>query len=151
LASGDIGGVPGFTVFTKKGGKVFRAYSTYGRGLEPLNSLWAVLDMLPLGRNGLWPRHREEIEAELAAQPGHVLGDGFAAGTADDISAKQNLHASDKGASTAVGQQPIQPLIARAMRHLGYQLRVEAHAHGRHLAPGPQAGERAVVEATAIA
>src|SRR5262249_9770775 len=57
----------------------------------------------------------------------------------------------DKGASALVGQQPIEPLIGRAVRNLGHELSVEANSHGRDLVPGPQRRERAIVEAAAVA
>src|SRR6516225_870818 len=57
----------------------------------------------------------------------------------------------DKGASALVGQQPIQPLIARPVRYLGHELIVEADPHGGDGLLGAQAGQRAVIEAAAIA
>jgi predicted dithiol-disulfide oxidoreductase (DUF899 family) len=41
---------PGMTVFVKNGNDVFRAYSTYARGLDTLIGTYNVLDLTPLGR-----------------------------------------------------------------------------------------------------
>lgn len=41
---------PGMTVFVKDGDDVFRAYSTYARGLDTLIGTYNVLDLTPLGR-----------------------------------------------------------------------------------------------------
>ena len=65
----------GVSVFRKHtDGNIYLTYSTYGRGLETLNSLWAMFDMLPDGRrnsdgsgnangHGLswWPKHPEDF------------------------------------------------------------------------------------------
>ncbi|OAQ97123.1 hypothetical protein LLEC1_03222 [Akanthomyces lecanii] len=41
----------GFSVFTKnEAGEVFHTYSTYGRGVERVSSIFALLDITPLGR-----------------------------------------------------------------------------------------------------
>jgi predicted dithiol-disulfide oxidoreductase (DUF899 family) len=58
---------PGMSVFYKNaGGEVFHTYSTYGRGLEDLMSLYVILDRVPKGRDeaGLphgmaWVRHHD--------------------------------------------------------------------------------------------
>lgn len=62
------GELPGLSVFQRgDDGSVLHSYSTYARGLEPLNSVYAVLDMTPLGRNeeGLavpmaWVKRRDQ-------------------------------------------------------------------------------------------
>ena len=95
--------------------------------------------------------HHDEVEPEFATQPRHFLDDRIAAGAADDVAAKHDFHALDKGASTPVGQQPIQPLVVGSMRHLGHELQVEADADRRHPAPFAQIFKRSVIETAAIA
>lgn len=50
---------PGLSVFARDdAGAVFHTYSAYGRGLDPLNNAYQILDLVPEGRNesGLeWP------------------------------------------------------------------------------------------------
>lgn len=50
---------PGLSVFARdEAGALFHTYSTYGRGLDPLNATYQILDLVPKGRNeaGLdWP------------------------------------------------------------------------------------------------
>ncbi|MDR4306097.1 DUF899 domain-containing protein [Chelatococcus sambhunathii] len=45
--------LPGFSVFVRdpKSGAVFHSYSTYGRGIELMNSAYSALDLTPAGRN----------------------------------------------------------------------------------------------------
>lgn len=52
------GELPGLSVFWRDGGAVLHSYSTYARGLESMNAVYAMLDMTPAGRaeEGLpWP------------------------------------------------------------------------------------------------
>lgn len=43
---------PGFSVFYKDdNGDIFHTYSTYGRGLDMLNTVYNMLDLTPIGRN----------------------------------------------------------------------------------------------------
>ena len=43
---------PGLSVFAKDAsGAVFHTYSTYGRGLDPMNSAYQILDLTPKGRD----------------------------------------------------------------------------------------------------
>ncbi|CAD7700602.1 unnamed protein product [Ostreobium quekettii] len=49
---------PGLNVFRKEGSVVYHTYSTYGRGLEVFNAIWAFLDVLPNGREGWHPKHK---------------------------------------------------------------------------------------------
>jgi predicted dithiol-disulfide oxidoreductase (DUF899 family) len=52
------GEMPGLSVFVRDGDAVFHTYSTYARGLDPLNSAYQILDLTPKGRDeaGLpWP------------------------------------------------------------------------------------------------
>jgi predicted dithiol-disulfide oxidoreductase (DUF899 family) len=44
----------GLSVFLRDGDRVFRTYFTAGRGVEPLSSNWALLDLTPLGRQEEW-------------------------------------------------------------------------------------------------
>lgn len=61
---------PGLSVFYKlPGGVVAHSYSTYGRGLDILNSAYHLLDMTPKGRdedalahNMAWLRRRDEYD-----------------------------------------------------------------------------------------
>jgi len=43
--------LPGISVFVRDGDKVFHTYSTYARGLDPYNSTYQLLDIVPHGRN----------------------------------------------------------------------------------------------------
>ncbi|TAL03168.1 MAG: DUF899 domain-containing protein [Rhodospirillaceae bacterium] len=43
---------PGFSVFTKnERGDIFHTYSTYARGLDPMNTAFQLLDLVPKGRD----------------------------------------------------------------------------------------------------
>jgi predicted dithiol-disulfide oxidoreductase (DUF899 family) len=44
----------GTSVFLRDGDNVFRTYFTTGRGDEMLGSVWAFLDLTPLGRQENW-------------------------------------------------------------------------------------------------
>ncbi len=61
---------PGTSIFAKgPDGAVYHSYSTYARGLDPLNVVYQYLDLLPKGRDeggqGMaWPRRRDEYEAD---------------------------------------------------------------------------------------
>jgi predicted dithiol-disulfide oxidoreductase (DUF899 family) len=65
---------PGISVFAKDAsGAVFHTYSTYARGGEPLIAAYALLDMVPKGRDeaGLpwpmaWVRHHDKYGAKSA-------------------------------------------------------------------------------------
>ena len=59
--------LPGISVFVRDGDKVFQTYSTYGRGLDPYNSTYQLLDIAPYGRNEAdlpypqyWVKRRDE-------------------------------------------------------------------------------------------
>jgi predicted dithiol-disulfide oxidoreductase (DUF899 family) len=43
--------MPGISAFVREGGQVFHTYSTYGRGLDMLNTAYHYLDIVPKGRN----------------------------------------------------------------------------------------------------
>lgn len=54
----------GLSVFVRDGGRVFHAYSTYQRGLDPFMTTYNFLDVTPLGRQegeGImtWVRHHD--------------------------------------------------------------------------------------------
>jgi len=52
---------PGLSVFHRgKDGNVYRTYSAHARGLEPVNAAYRLFDLLPRGREGFHPPHREE-------------------------------------------------------------------------------------------
>src|SRR4029079_19120031 len=65
---------PGLSAFYKNdGGEIFHTYSTYGRGLEALLGIYALLDVAPLGRNEAdlpfpmaWVRHHDRYESKSA-------------------------------------------------------------------------------------
>jgi predicted dithiol-disulfide oxidoreductase (DUF899 family) len=42
---------PGISAFALDGGRVFHTYSTYSRGLDPINSGYQLLDLTPRGRD----------------------------------------------------------------------------------------------------
>jgi predicted dithiol-disulfide oxidoreductase (DUF899 family) len=44
----------GLSVFIRDDDTVFRTYFTSGRGVEALGSMWTLLDLTPLGRQGDW-------------------------------------------------------------------------------------------------
>ncbi len=60
--------LPGMSVFVKgNDGAIYRTYSTYARGLDPLNAAYQQLDLVPKGRDeggqGMaWLRRRDEYE-----------------------------------------------------------------------------------------
>lgn len=43
--------LPGLSVFVRHDGEVFHTYSTYARGVDALNSAYAMLDLTPFGRD----------------------------------------------------------------------------------------------------
>jgi predicted dithiol-disulfide oxidoreductase (DUF899 family) len=44
--------LPGFSVFFKDAaGDIFHTYSTYARGLDPMNVAYQLLDLVPKGRD----------------------------------------------------------------------------------------------------
>lgn len=50
--TGSMTDLPGFSVFFKDAGnQIFHTYSTYGRGLDPMNATYQLLDLVPQGRN----------------------------------------------------------------------------------------------------
>ncbi len=52
LSNHPPGEAPGFSVFVKdRDGRIFRSYSTYARGLDPMNPVYQYLDLTPKGRN----------------------------------------------------------------------------------------------------
>ncbi|PVH86874.1 DUF899-domain-containing protein [Cadophora sp. DSE1049] len=59
---------PGLSVFFKESDEIFHSYSTYSRGLDPILSTYALLDLTPLGRQDTkmnhWKRHDEYTEED---------------------------------------------------------------------------------------
>jgi predicted dithiol-disulfide oxidoreductase (DUF899 family) len=50
--TGSMTDLPGFSVFFKdSGNQLFHTYSTYGRGLDPMNATYQLLDLVPKGRD----------------------------------------------------------------------------------------------------
>jgi predicted dithiol-disulfide oxidoreductase (DUF899 family) len=44
--------MPGFSVFARDAaGDIFHTYSTYSRGLDPMNTAYQLLDLVPKGRD----------------------------------------------------------------------------------------------------
>lgn len=59
--------LPGISVFARDDATVFHTYSTYARGLDPFNTTYQLLDIVPQGRNEDalpypqdWVRRRDE-------------------------------------------------------------------------------------------
>ena len=50
----EAGETFGLSVFLRDGADVYRTYSTAGRGVEALGSVWTFLDLTPLGRQEEW-------------------------------------------------------------------------------------------------
>jgi len=48
---GTMPDLPGFSVFFQDAGDIFHSYSTYARGLDPMNSAYQLLDLVPRGRD----------------------------------------------------------------------------------------------------
>ena len=49
--TGSMTDLPGFSVFLKDtDNQLFHTYSTYGRGLDPMNAAYQLLDLVPRGR-----------------------------------------------------------------------------------------------------
>ncbi|KAJ6445266.1 serine carboxypeptidase [Purpureocillium lavendulum] len=72
------GDVPGFSVFYKKGGKIFHTYSTFARGGDKLLPTLGLLDMTPLGRQlGQWGpaefKMKHEYDTEESKSEGEQL------------------------------------------------------------------------------
>ncbi|GMH33771.1 hypothetical protein BSKO_01605 [Bryopsis sp. KO-2023] len=61
---------PGLSVFRKQDGGVFHTYSTFHRGLEHFNAIWTFMDMLPDGREGWSPKHKEEYSKKRKMNDG---------------------------------------------------------------------------------
>jgi predicted dithiol-disulfide oxidoreductase (DUF899 family) len=67
---------PGISVFCKDdAGSVFHTYSTYGRGVEVMMGTYALLDLMPKGRDERdvdhkmeWVRHHDRYETEPSAK-----------------------------------------------------------------------------------
>jgi predicted dithiol-disulfide oxidoreductase (DUF899 family) len=69
---------PGASVFYKEpaSGEIFHTYSTYARGLEPLMVTYALLDLVPKGRDEAhlgfsmeWLRHHDRYGTDLFLDP----------------------------------------------------------------------------------
>ncbi len=67
-----VGGSMGFlTCFLRQGDRVFLTYSTTGRGNEPINGTFALLDMTPFGRGEAWEDRPEGRPVLGAVREGH--------------------------------------------------------------------------------
>jgi len=67
MAAGRPEDLPGISVFARDGNDVFHTYSTYSRGLDPYNTTYQLLDIVPKGRDEdslkftmEWLRRRDE-------------------------------------------------------------------------------------------
>jgi predicted dithiol-disulfide oxidoreductase (DUF899 family) len=61
----DRGEDHGLSVFVRDGNNVYRTYFTSARGLEPLGTIWTLLDLTPMGRQEKWedsPKGRPQSE-----------------------------------------------------------------------------------------
>lgn len=69
--SGKMSDLPGISVFYKDAdGSIFHTYSTYARGLDPVNAAYQLLDLVPKGRDEdalpqpmAWVKHRDQYTA----------------------------------------------------------------------------------------
>jgi predicted dithiol-disulfide oxidoreductase (DUF899 family) len=66
--------LPGISVFYKDdAGRIFHTYSTYGRGIDLMNTAYNYLDLVPKGRDegdrgmGPWLRRHDEYDARPAS------------------------------------------------------------------------------------
>jgi predicted dithiol-disulfide oxidoreductase (DUF899 family) len=67
--------LPGLSIFAKDaGGDVYHTYSTYSRGLDPLNGAYQLLDLVPKGRDEqdlpwsmAWLNRRDQCDENPAA------------------------------------------------------------------------------------
>jgi predicted dithiol-disulfide oxidoreductase (DUF899 family) len=57
--------------YREKDGAIFHTYSTYGRGLDPMNAAYQYLDLVPKGRDEddlpstmSWLRFRDQYDAQ---------------------------------------------------------------------------------------
>ena len=57
---------PGISVFRREGDQLYHTYSAYARGLDQTNAFHAVMDLLPYGRDGFCPKHKEDYAASAA-------------------------------------------------------------------------------------
>jgi predicted dithiol-disulfide oxidoreductase (DUF899 family) len=53
---GWVGEQPGVSAFLTDGGRIFHTYSSYGRGLDVLDTTYNWLDLTALGRQEKWER-----------------------------------------------------------------------------------------------
>ena len=64
------GELPGASVFVRDdSGAIFHTYSTYSRGLDPLNATYQLLDLTPKGRDESalrWPMEWVRLKDEYA-------------------------------------------------------------------------------------
>src|SRR5262249_50722289 len=75
VSSGKDDESPGISIFYRNGDDVYHTYFTTGRGLEVLNPTYAILDLVPKGRDEAdldWPmawvkRHDEYGKARAKA------------------------------------------------------------------------------------
>jgi predicted dithiol-disulfide oxidoreductase (DUF899 family) len=71
---------PGVSAFIKNdAGEVFHTYSTYGRGVEVMMHTYAMLDLMPKGRDERnveykmdWVRHHDRYESAPISKTGSV-------------------------------------------------------------------------------
>lgn len=70
----DEGEISGFSSFVKEGDHVYLTYTTTKRGGEVLNPVYAVLDLVPKGRNEVgfkvhpmeWVRHHDKYDGNIS-------------------------------------------------------------------------------------
>jgi predicted dithiol-disulfide oxidoreductase (DUF899 family) len=61
--------MPGRSSFLQVGGRVFRTYSQYARGLEALGGSYYFLDLTALGRQEEWEEPKGRSESARSATP----------------------------------------------------------------------------------
>jgi predicted dithiol-disulfide oxidoreductase (DUF899 family) len=55
----EAGEQHGLSVFLRDGEQIYRTYFTTQRGMEPLGTVWTLLDLLPFGRQETWEKSPE--------------------------------------------------------------------------------------------
>ncbi|MFA6045588.1 MAG: DUF899 domain-containing protein [Phycisphaerales bacterium] len=70
------GEMPGASVFIREGDAIYRTYSVFGRGLDPMLNTYNFLDLTAMGRQEdegcaqKWVRHHDKYEHSPLATPG---------------------------------------------------------------------------------
>ena len=69
----DAGELPGLSVFARNDGEVYHTYSCYARGLDMINCVYQLLDLVPKGRDEAdlpytmsWVKHHDKYEEQTS-------------------------------------------------------------------------------------